>query len=73
MDPSAALRMADQNISDQHFDDAADQLFDYYQWRLAGGFQPAHDACTWYSRRTRFERGDAIAADLVTRLQNARD
>ena len=66
MDPDAALVQADQDISDGDLDSAADRLFDYYQWRVSGGFEPR---CYWHQP----EAGDQVAAYLVTRLQDARE
>jgi hypothetical protein len=66
MDPKQALIDADQAISDLDLDTAADRLFDYYQWRTGGGFEPSGD---WYRDSA---RGDFVAADCVRRLQDRR-
>jgi hypothetical protein len=46
MDPRAALNQAALSLAAREFSTAASALFDYYRWRLRGGFEPpGGDAC----------------------------
>lgn len=65
MDPSEALRIADQAISDCDPDRAADALLNYAEWRRAGGFEPVDVAGSALA-------GDKFEAQVAKRLETAR-
>ncbi len=43
MDPKACLAQCELNLSNSENAEALRDLFNYFQWRLSGGFQPSGD------------------------------
>lgn len=55
MDPLECLRRALRAQQNAEYMQSLEALFDYYNWRVRGGFEPAVDG----------ERGDVLAYNLA--------